>query len=56
MCKNTFWEKLKQIRKSKCLTQEKLAELAEVHEKHISKLETGVYKRQSFLYKINTNT
>lgn len=43
MCKNAFGKKLKQIRKSKGLTQEKLAELAGVHEKHISKLETGVY-------------
>jgi len=43
MCKNAFGKKLKQIRKSKGLTQERLAELAGVHEKHISKLETGVY-------------
>lgn len=41
---NTFGKKLKQIRKSKGLTQEKLAELAGVHEKHISKLELGTYK------------
>lgn len=38
---NNFGKKLKQIRKSKGLTQEKLAELADVHEKHISKLELG---------------
>ena len=41
---NAFGKKLKQIRKSKGLTQEKLAELAGVHEKHISKLELGTYK------------
>lgn len=42
MCKdNSFGKKLQQIRKSKGLTQEKLAELAGVHEKHISKLELG---------------
>ena len=42
--KNSFGKKLQQIRKSKGLTQEKLAELAGVHEKHISKLEIGYYK------------
>ncbi len=41
---NAFGKKLQQIRKSKGLTQEKLAELAGVHEKHISKLELGIYK------------
>ena len=41
---NTFGKKLKQLRKAKGLTQEKLAELAGVHEKHISKLELGTYK------------
>ena len=41
---NTFGKKLQQIRKTKGLTQEKLAELAGVHEKHISKLELGTYK------------
>lgn len=41
---NTFGKKLQLIRKSKGLTQEKLAELAGVHEKHISKLELGTYK------------
>lgn len=40
---NTFGKKLRQIRKSKGLTQAKLAELAGVHEKHISKLELGTY-------------
>ncbi len=43
MAKDSFGRKLKQIRKSKNLTQEKLAELAGVNEKHISKIETGVY-------------
>ncbi len=41
---NNFGKRLQQIRKSKGLTQEKLAELAGIHEKHISKLETGYYK------------
>ena len=41
---NTFGKRLQQIRKQKGLTQEKLAELAGVHEKHISKLELGTYK------------
>ena len=41
---NSFGKKLQQIRKSKGLTQEKLAELAGVHEKHISKFELGTYK------------
>lgn len=41
---NTFGKKLRQIMKQKGLTQEKLAELAGVHEKHISKLELGTYK------------
>ncbi len=40
---NAFGRKLQQIRKSKGLTQAKLAELADVHEKHISKLELGTY-------------
>ena len=43
MSKNSFGQKLKQIRKSKNLTQEKLAELAGINEKHVSKIETGVY-------------
>lgn len=41
---NSFGKRLQQIRKQKGLTQEKLAELAGVHEKHISKLELGTYK------------
>ena len=43
MAKDSFGQKLRQIRKSKKLTQEKLAELACMNEKHISKIETGVY-------------
>lgn len=43
MSKNSFGQKLKQIRKAKNLTQETLAELAGINEKHISKIETGVY-------------
>ena len=38
---NTFGEKLKQIRVSRGLSQAKLAEMADIHEKHISKIETG---------------
>lgn len=41
--KNCFGQKLKQIRKAKNLTQAQLAELAGANEKHISKIETGVY-------------
>lgn len=41
---NTFGKKLQKIRKSKGLTQEQLAELAGIHEKHVSKLELGTYK------------
>ncbi len=41
--KNSFGQKLKQIRKAKNLTQAQLAELAGANEKHISKIETGVY-------------
>lgn len=35
---NTFGKRLQQIKKQKGLTQEKLAKLAGVHEKHILKL------------------
>lgn len=38
---NAFGKKLKQIRISRGLSQAKLAEMADVHEKHISKIETG---------------
>lgn len=38
---SSFGKKLKQIRISKGLSQAKLAEMADVHEKPISKIETG---------------
>ena len=38
---NIFGKKLKQIRISRGISQAQLAEMAEVHEKHISKIETG---------------
>lgn len=41
---NSFGNKLKYLRNLKGLTQAQLAELAGVHEKHISKLEIGFYK------------
>lgn len=43
MAKSNFGKKLQQIRKSKNLTQAKLAELAGIDDKHLSKIETGVY-------------
>ena len=43
MSKNVLGKKLQQIRKSKNITQEKLAELSGINEKHISKIETGIY-------------
>ena len=43
MTKNSFGQKLKQIRKAKNLTQAQLAELSDITDKHISKIETGVY-------------
>lgn len=43
MQKSDLGYKLKLIRKSKKLTQFELAELAGINEKHISKIETGVY-------------
>ena len=43
MVRNSFGQKLKQIRKARNLTQAQLAELAGANEKHISKIETGVY-------------
>lgn len=43
MSKNVLGKTLKQIRKSKGLTQARLAEIADANEKHISKIETGVY-------------
>ncbi len=41
---NTFGKKLKHLRILKGLTQSQLAELAGVHDKHISKLEQGYYE------------
>ena len=41
---NTFGKRLQKLRKSRGLTQEQLAELADIHEKHVSKLELGTYK------------
>ena len=38
---DSFGKKLKQIRVARGLSQAKLAEMADVHEKHISKIETG---------------
>lgn len=38
---NSFGKKLKQIRLARGFSQAKLAEMADVHEKHISKIETG---------------
>ena len=43
MAKDSFGQKIKQARKTKNLTQEKLSEISGVNEKHISKIETGVY-------------
>ena len=43
MAKSNFGKKLQQIRKSKNLTQAQLAELAGIDDKHLSKIETGVY-------------
>ena len=43
MSKNFLGTKIKQIRRSRGLTQAQLAELAGANEKHISKIETGVY-------------
>ena len=43
MAKNILGKTLKQMRKAKGLTQAQLAEIADANEKHISKIETGVY-------------
>ncbi len=43
MSKNVLGKRIQQIRKSKNLTQFQLAEIAGINEKHISKIETGVY-------------
>ncbi len=41
---NNFGLKLKSLRTAKGLTQAQLAEMADLHEKHISKLELGICK------------
>lgn len=43
MADSTFGEKLKILRKNKGLTQAQLAEKIEITEKHISKIEVGIY-------------
>ncbi|MDO5437276.1 MAG: helix-turn-helix transcriptional regulator [bacterium] len=43
MSKNILGKRIQQIRKAKGLTQFKLAEIAGINEKHVSKIETGVY-------------
>lgn len=43
MNKKSLGHKIKAIRKAKKLTQAQLAELSGTNEKHISKIETGVY-------------
>ncbi len=40
---NKLGEKIKELRKSKGFTQEKLAELANIDDKHLSKIENGVH-------------
>lgn len=41
---NKLGKKIKELRKSKGFTQEKLAELANIDAKHLSKIENGVHK------------
>ena len=43
MDKKAFGKRLKQLRNAKCMTQAKLAELVGVHEKQISKIESGAH-------------
>jgi transcriptional regulator with XRE-family HTH domain len=43
MNKKIFGKRLKELRKNKNLTQEKLAELVETEESHISALERGLH-------------
>lgn len=40
---NKLGKKIKELRKSMCYTQEKLAELADIDGKHLSKIENGVH-------------
>ena len=43
MDKLNFGKKIQELRKAKGLTQAKLAELVDMHEKHISRIESGKY-------------
>ena len=43
MDKLDFGQKIQELRKAKGLTQAKLAELVDMHEKHISRIESGKY-------------
>lgn len=43
MNNNQFGKKLKELRKAKGLTQETLAEKADIDEKHLSRIENGKY-------------
>ena len=43
MDKKAFGKRLKELRNSKCMTQAKLAEIVGVHEKQISKIESGAH-------------
>ncbi len=43
MNKKFFGKRLKDLRNAKCLTQAQLAELIGVHEKQISKIESGAH-------------
>lgn len=61
---NKLGKKIKELRKSKGFTQEKLAELANIDAKHLSKIENGVHtpsyntlkKLSDILYRFrNTN-
>lgn len=40
---NKIGKKIKELRKSMCYTQERLAELADIDGKHLSKIENGVH-------------
>lgn len=40
---NEIGKKIKELRKSMCYTQERLAELADIDGKHLSKIENGVH-------------
>ncbi len=42
-CKEKFGKRIKELRKSKKLTQEKLAELVKFEPNHITKIEAGIH-------------